>query len=115
MHAILHFKQNLFNIKKKALIFQHCFELLYFHTKLSIKWFTTSMSFTLVNTILSITYFVFCLFVSRDTLRPSQQFIGDIGTVSSLSGLNQRIKYLAQGHNTVPPVSLEEATLRPQV
>ena len=44
---------------------------------------------------------------------PSQQFFSHVETISCLSGLNQfkqQIKRLAQGHNTVTPVSLELAT-----
>ena len=40
-----------------------------------------------------------------DALQPSQQFFSHVGTSSCLPG-KQWIKCLAQGHNTVPPMSL---------
>ena len=50
-------------------------------------------------------------FVCIDALSPSQQFCSHVGTFSCLPGLSNN-KCLAQGHNTVMPVSLEQANLR---
>ena len=61
------------------------------------------------------------LFVCIDVLHPSQQFFRNVGVISCLSRWNQfstllqRIKYLAQGHNAMPPVSLEPVTLQSEV
>ena len=57
-------------------------------------------------------------FVCVDALRSSQQFFSHVGMFSCLPGLTsikQRIKCLAEGHNTVPLVSLELATLGSKV
>ena len=59
------------------------------------------------------------LFVCVDTLHPSQQSFSHVGTISCFPGVNQyiskqRIKCLAQGHNTVPPENLKPANLRSQ-
>ena len=62
-----------------------------------------------------IVVFMFCV---CHTLRRGHYSFSHVGTFSSLSGLtrtNQRIKYLAQRHNTVLPVSLELATHRSYV
>ena len=55
-------------------------------------------------------------FVCDYALRPSQQFISHVGTISYLPGFTygsskQMIKCLAEGHKTVYPVSLKPATL----
>ena len=56
------------------------------------------------------------LFVCVGALLPSQQFFNHVGMSSwILTSTKQRIKCLAQGHNTVPLVSLELMTLRSQV
>ena len=47
-------------------------------------------------------------FVCVDALHPSRQFISHVGIFSCTK---QRIKSLAQGHNTVPLVSLESQVL----
>ena len=57
-----------------------------------------------------------CLFVCVDSLRPSQQFSVMSGRVFlGRTSTKQRIKCLAQGHITVPPVRLEPATPRSRV
>ena len=55
----------------------------------------------------------FCLFRSQ---RPSQRFFSHVRTGrTGLTRTKQRIKSLAQGHNTVPPVRLEPATPQSRV
>ena len=51
------------------------------------------------------------LTVCVDALHPSQQFFIHVGTLCT----KQRTKCHAQGHNTVPLLSLELTTLRSQV
>ena len=58
------------------------------------------------------------LFVCVGALMPTQQFFSHVGMIFCLPGLNQyykqQIKYLAQGQNTMTPVSIKLATLDPQ-
>ena len=57
------------------------------------------------------------LFVCIETLHPSQQFsvmLGHLSVFLCWTSTQHRIKCLAQGHNTVIPVSLELMTLRPK-
>ena len=54
---------------------------------------------------------LFC-FVCVDVLHPSHQFLSHVKTFPSTK---QRIEFLAEGHNTVPPVSLQPVTPRPHV
>ena len=51
-----------------------------------------------------------CLFVLM-LYTPVNNFFSHVGTISCLPGLNQRIKCLAQGRNTVTLVSLKLASL----
>ena len=51
------------------------------------------------------------IFICVDALRPSQQFFSHVSWDEPAT--MQRIKCLAQGHNTVPLVSLDLMTLRP--
>ena len=52
---------------------------------------------------------MFDLFVCFDSLCPSQQFFRHFGT--GLPCTKQRIKVLAEGHNTVPLVSLKKSKI----
>ena len=58
----------------------------------------------------------FGCFVWVDALLPSQWFFSHAGTYPALNQYyKQRIKFLADGHNRLPPVRLEPATSQSQI